>query len=93
MKPILAPVVLSGVLFSPSCVLANSRNSENLLGPTGMLAQPGKKGITITKVEMGSPADGRIRPGEVSFGVGSSGKPHPDSRRRLAEAMATTKKK
>ena len=74
-------------LLAAGSVFAGSRNSENLLGPTGMVGQPGNKGITITKVEKGSPADGKIRPGDVIIGAGGTSKLHPDGRRRLATAI------
>jgi Family of unknown function (DUF6288) len=73
-------------LFAAGSVFAGSRNSENLLGPTGMVGQPGNKGITITKVEKGSPTDGRIRPGDVILGVGRN-KFNRDARLKFADAI------
>lgn len=43
--PHLMTVCLTTLLAAGS-VFAGSRNSENLLGPTGMVGQPGNKGIT-----------------------------------------------
>jgi len=51
-----------------------------------MVGQPSKNGITITKVEEGSPADGRIRPGDVIIGAGSN-KLVRDARLNFAEAI------
>ena len=67
-------------------VTAGSKDSENQFGPTGLLGQPGKNGITITKVDKGSPADGRIRAGDIIIGVGKD-KFKKDARLRFADAI------
>ena len=87
MKNTLALFVSIGSVFAPASVMAKPQVTGGLLGPTGILAQGGKKGFTITMVEAGSPADGRVRPGDVIIGAGAAKKLHPDSRRRLAAAI------
>jgi len=75
------------VLLAVSPVLANFRNDHNLLGPTGLLVQPSKNGIT--KVEAGSPADGKIRPDDVILGAMlCDEKQDPEVRVTAASALA-----
>lgn len=59
MNPSEKSILFFGCLMSIFPLMGNSRNDQNLLVPTGMFGQPNKKGIAITKVEPGSPADGR----------------------------------
>ena len=51
-----------------------------------MVGQPNNKGITITKVEKGSPADGRIKPGDVILSVGNKSSIRT-GRPKLADAI------
>ena len=87
MKPIVVFFALSAFTFAPLSVMAKPQVVGGLLGPTGILAQGSKRGFTITMVEAGSPADGKVRPGDVIIGAGAAKKLHPDGRRRLAEAI------
>jgi hypothetical protein len=87
MNPPKNSIFLFFCLMSIFPLMGNSRNDENLLGPTGMFGQPNKKGIAISKVEPGSPADGKVRPGDVIIGAGLHKKLQPDPRRRMAEAI------
>ncbi|MDX1679667.1 MAG: DUF6288 domain-containing protein [Akkermansiaceae bacterium] len=56
------------------------------MGPTGLTGATGKKEIKITEVDKGSPADGKLKKGDVVIGVNGkkfSGNP----RRELAKAI------
>jgi hypothetical protein len=56
------------------------------MGPTGLMGATGKKDIKITKVDKGSPADGKVKVGDVVTGVsGASFKVNP--RYELAAAI------
>jgi len=80
-----AAVSLVVVLLTGS-VMAGSRDSEKQLGPTGLLGEVGKNGITITNVEKGSPAEGKIAIGDSIVGVGKA-KFKNDVRRQFADAI------
>lgn len=59
---------------------------ERHLGPTGMFGVTSPKDIHIVKIEPGSPADGKIKPGDVitaAGGVSFTG----DTRKQLATAI------
>ena len=56
------------------------------MGPTGLTGQTGKKDIKITKVDKGSPADGKLKQGDVVIGV-SGKKFSGNPRRELATAI------
>lgn len=63
-----------------------AKSTDHLLGPTGMMGADGKKQIKVTKIEKGSPADGKIKPGDII--VGANGQPFgDDSRREFANAI------
>ncbi len=74
------------VMLLAGSVMAGSKDSENQFGPTGLLGESDKSGITITKVEKGSPADGKIRVGDSIVGVGK-GKFRKDARHQFADAI------
>lgn len=58
----------------------------HLLGPTGMFGQTAKSEIQVEKVEKGSPAEGRIKPGDVITGAGG-GTFKADARKEIAAAI------
>ena len=65
---------------------ANVEHKERLLGPTGLFGVTSPRDITIVKVDPGSPADGRIKPGDVLTAAG--GVPFRDkTRQQLAAAI------
>ncbi len=75
------------IAFTLSLVLGcSSLFGQHLMGPTGLTGQTGKADIKITKVDKGSPADGKLKPGDVVIGVnGDKFKGNP--RRDLAKAI------
>jgi len=63
-----------------------AKTTDHLLGPTGMRGTDGKKDIKVTAIERGSPADGRLKPGDVI--VGANGRKFKTSpRREFADAI------
>lgn len=60
--------------------------TDHLLGPTGMRGADSKKEIKITAVEKGSPADGKLKPGDVILGVNGK-KFNTNPRREFADAI------
>lgn len=81
MKPGFQPILtLCLILGSPSLM------AQHLMGPTGLTGQTGKHDIKITKVDKGSPADGRLKPGDVVIGV-SGDKFKNNPRWELADAI------
>lgn len=61
-------------------------HKERHLGPTGLYGVTSPKDITIVKVDPGSPADGKINPGDVLIAAG--GIPFKDkTRQQLAAAI------
>lgn len=63
-----------------------AKETDHLLGPTGMRGTAGKKDIKVTKVEKGSPADGKLKPGDVIVGVNGR-KFQASPRREFADAI------
>lgn len=61
--------IATGLLLSAS-PQAMSQQKERHLGPTGMFGVVSPKNIEITKVEPGSPADGKVNPGDVITAAG-----------------------
>jgi hypothetical protein len=61
-------------------------HKEHHLGPTGLFGVTSPTNIKITKVEEGSPADGKIKPDDVILGVGET-KFKADARRELSDAI------
>ena len=47
-------------------------HKERSLGPTGLFGVTSPTSITITKVSEGSPAAGKMKPGDVVIGAGST---------------------
>lgn len=80
---ILAFAALFAISGNP---LQAAKSAEHLLGPTGMKGVDSKSEIKISKVEKGSPADGKVKPGDVIVGV--NGKPFAaNARREFAAAI------
>lgn len=71
------------LLLAVSC---GSVCAQHLMGPTGLTGQTGKKDIKITKVDKGSPADGKLKPGDVVVGV-SGAMFSSNPRRELSKAI------
>ena len=49
-----------------------SLHAQHLMGPTGLTGQTGKSDIKITKVDKGSPGDGKFKPGDIVIGLNLS---------------------
>ncbi len=87
-----APRLLRSILTSSlgfliaSGTLQAKEESHHLLGPTGLFGNAGKKDIKVSKVDKGSPADGKIKPGDVIIGVNGA-KFSADPRREWAAAV------
>lgn len=81
------PLVLVAITASISPVHARFiEHKERHLGPTGLYGVTSPKDIKITKVEEGSPADGKIKVGDVIVAAG--GTPLKDqTRKQLADAI------
>jgi hypothetical protein len=61
-------------------------HKERMLGPTGLYGVTSPKDIKIVKVDEGSPADGKIKPGDILVAAG--GIPFKDqTRKQLAQAI------
>lgn len=59
---------------------------EHFLGPTGITGQTSEQHITVSSIAKGSPADGKIKPGDDI--AGANGMPFVlDARREMAEAI------
>ncbi len=79
------PSLLATLLLA-STASANVEHKERYLGPTGMFGVTSPKDITIVKIEPGSPADGKIKPGDIITAAG--GVPFKDqTRQQLAAAI------
>ncbi|MBI1336109.1 MAG: hypothetical protein GC164_04000 [Phycisphaera sp.] len=61
-------------------------DKAHLLGPTGLMGAVDANRITITKIDEGSPADGKLKVGDVIVGAGGN-RFHADPRREIAEAI------
>lgn len=72
-----------------SCGMVQAQHfeyKEHHLGPTGLFGVTSPKDITITKVQQGSPADGKIQVGDVIVAAGRT--PFKENtRRQLADAI------
>lgn len=64
----------------------SAKDEGHLLGPTGLFGASGKKDIRVMKVDKGSPADGRLKPGDMIVGVNGA-KFDGDPRRAIAAAI------
>ena len=79
-------LLLTGCLLNFAAHAQESANTQHYLGPIGVFGVTTPKDVTISKVESGSPADGKIKVGDVIIGVGGvEFKTHV--RRELADAI------
>ena len=78
-------VTLTFLCLTGLTLAAKGPQTHNL-GPSGLQGTIAKTTITITTVEKGSPADGKINKGDQIIGVGSEPFKN-DVRRELAEAI------
>ena len=79
-------LLLASTLFLAANSHAFVEHKERHLGPTGMFGVTSPKDIKIVKVEPGSPADGKIKPGDVLTAAG--GIPFKgQTRKQLAAAI------
>ena len=76
------------ILILSLCFIAGTSllHAKHLLGPTGMFGSHSKTDIKITKIDKGSPADGKVKVGDVIIGVNGA-KFQSDPRRELAAAI------
>ena len=63
-------LLLTGCLLSSAAHAQEPANTQHYLGPIGVFGFTTPKDVTISKVESGSPADGKIKVGDVIIGVG-----------------------
>ncbi len=78
---VMATVFLSGTVHAQ-----HYEHKEHHLGPTGLFGVTSPTDIKITKIQEGSPADGKIQVGDVIVGAG--GTPFKENtRRQLADAI------
>ena len=75
-----------GVLISGTVRAQHYEHKEHHLGPTGLLGVTSPTDIKITKVQAGSPADGKIQVGNVIVGAGGN-LFKENTRRQLADAI------
>jgi len=65
-----AVILIAGVLAAGA---AHARGAaEHQLGPTGLIGTISKTTVKVTKVEKGSPADGKVKVGDEIIGAGES---------------------
>ncbi len=61
-----------GVLTSGIAFGAKKGSSEQLFGPTGIIGDAGKTSITVQASQKGSPAEGKLKKGDVIIGLGKA---------------------
>lgn len=76
---------ISFLIFGSSHLCAQKFN-DHLMGPTGLRGAVVKNEIKITKVDQGSPADGKLKNGDVIIGINGD-KFSGDPRREMAMAI------
>jgi hypothetical protein len=79
-------LMLICVLLGGTAHAQHFEYKEHHLGPTGLFGVTSPKDITIAKVDKGSPADGKIKVGDVIVGVGGA-EFKDNTRRLLADAI------
>lgn len=77
---------VAALLFGGPAHAQHFEYKEHHLGPIGLLGVTSPKDITIASVEVGSPADGRIKVGDVIVGAGET-LFKDDTRKQLADAI------
>lgn len=80
------PTLAALFLVVGTLPLSAQKMNDHLMGPTGMRGATGKKEIKITQVDKGSPADGKLKVGDVVIGAGGS-QFSDNPRRELAKAI------
>ena len=81
-----AILLLATALLGGTVDAQHFEHKEHHLGPTGLFGVTSPADIKITKVEAGSPADGKIKVGDVIVAAG--GTPFKEiTRRQLADAI------
>jgi len=83
--PMLVLSIVS-VLISGTVHAQHYEHKEHHLGPTGLFGVTSPTNIKITKVQEGSPADGKVKVGDVIVGAGGAAF-EENTRRRLADAI------
>ena len=84
--PVIPALACLCVLLSGGVRAQHFEYKEHHLGPTGLFGETSPQDIQITKVQPGSPADGKIQVGDVIVAAG--GLPFKDDTRpRLADAI------
>ena len=87
----LLPRLISTILLG-CCIINHSalaaKNSSHQLGPTGIIAQGSKNLFSVQSVDKGSPADGKIKKGDVIVGANGT-KFNQHARQELAAAIDT----
>ncbi len=78
---LIATVFISGTVHAQ-----HYEHKEHHLGPTGLFGVTSPTNIKITKVQAGSPADGKIKVGDVIVGAGGAAFKE-NTRRQLADAI------
>ena len=76
--------VLMAAIFLSSAAQAEANDRH--LGPTGLFGKTSPKSIEVTKVQEGSPADGKLFPGDAIVGAGGT-LFKENARRELADAI------
>ena len=86
-------VLVATMVISGTAHARHYEHKEHHLGPTGLFGVTSPTNIKITKVQKGSPADGKITVGDVIVGAGGA-LFKENTRRQLADAIdqAETKK-
>ncbi|MFC1805357.1 DUF6288 domain-containing protein [Planctomycetota bacterium] len=79
-------LLIASVLSSGTAHARHYEHKEHHLGPTGLFGVTSPTDIKITKVQKGSPADGKIKVGDVIVGAGAAVFKE-NTRRQLADAI------
>ena len=79
-------LLIASVLSSGTVYAGRYEHKEHHLGPTGLFGVTSPTDIKITKVQKGSPADGKIRVGDVIVGAGGVSFKE-NTRQQLADAI------
>ncbi len=68
-------LLIASVLIGSTAHARHYEHKEHHLGPTGLFGITSPTDIKITKVQKGSPADGKVKIGDVIVGVGGTALP------------------
>ncbi|MDA0841715.1 MAG: DUF6288 domain-containing protein [Planctomycetota bacterium] len=64
------PYTIFGLLIAPVILSSTVYSQEHHLGPTGLFGDVSKTSIKVTKAIKGSPAEGKLFPGDLIIGAG-----------------------